>query len=806
VRRNEAECSIAALLPYHSFDPGRRIFVQGDGSLGMVWRVEPVVCEASDEEEMGAAAADVAQLIRRVPEGWSLQAILRSSRDVGEELKSWSDAEEEGCGELYRALAESRVKAVAELEMADPAAGGRFVSRSLERYIGLLKPPAWGGAGWLSNIEETLKKSYERQSREMEEAASQIEAALGRLGMEHRRLDATELLNLARGVLNPGARRVQEDGRRLLREQVATGDFRADLETGEIRSGGMVHRVMSVKEVPLETFAGMLTLPLDAAARCTVSADLRIPPQREIAAKLKTRKRLVFSQMGTRDGQVEAACSREEIDSVLAEMFAQGEKVISARMTFSASAKEAGELDRTCRELETALGSAGLEVVREEALAPTLLLQSLPLASVEETDRAIKRSRVMTSSNAAHLLPVYGSYRGTGGEDLLLLNRRGEVAKFSFFDNETAPHGIVAGATGSGKSVLAQNLILSVLRRGARVVVLDRGNSYKRLCEIAGGEYLNFDVSRPVSINPFGKGCDAEKTVFLTHLVAELATHGDRDPTPKESGLIVKAIARAYERAAGGAVDLSDVQEALGGLSGEDEAAKDLSLSLELYGKRGPYGGFLNGESKLRAERFTVCELGELALRKEIASPILMALVFAITREYMARPEIDKYLVIDEAWTLLKTRNTARFLENVYRTYRKYRTSALMLTQQVGDFEGSVGEAIRANAPNRVYLKQTQETILAMEKLLDLSPTQKELLASVESVKGAFSEALYVGSNGQGVLRLVQDPLTYWITTSDPEDRARLQELMAGERTVLEALKEAAKEGRRGRERERGGR
>jgi len=129
---------------------------------------------------------------------------------------------------------------------------------------------------------------------------------------------------------------------------------------------------------------------------------------------------------------------------------------------------------------------------------------------------------------------------------------------------------------------------------------------------------------------------------------------------------------------------------------------------------------------------------------------------------------------VDEAWTLLRTATTAQFLEDVLRTYRKLNAAAILVTQQVSDFEGRAGEAIRANAPNRIYLRQTPETVLAMERLLDLSPPEKRLLAGLVTVKGKFSEMLVVSTAGRGVARLVPDPLLYWIATSDPADQARL--------------------------------
>src|SRR5436190_20269659 len=103
------------------------------------------------------------------------------------------------------------------------------------------------------------------------------------------------------------------------------------------------------------------------------------------------------------------------------------------------------------------------------------------------------------------------------------------------------------------------------------------------------------------------------------------------------------------------------------------------------------------------------------------------------------------------------------------------KSAALMLTQQVSDFEGRTGEAIRANAPNRLFLQQTPETVLAMEKLLDLSPEEKALLSKVRTVKGKFSEMLVQSTETKGVARLVPDAWSYWVATTDPRDNQKLE-------------------------------
>jgi type IV secretory pathway VirB4 component len=225
-----------------------------------------------------------------------------------------------------------------------------------------------------------------------------------------------------------------------------------------------------------------------------------------------------------------------------------------------------------------------------------------------------------------------------------------------------------------------------------------------------------------------------------------------------------------------------------------EPAAHDLAICLEMFSGDGPYAGFFDRPCPDEEPGLlTVYELGEVAKRKDVASVLLMALIHRITEFSRSHLSLAKYLVVDEAWTLLRSATTASFLEDVLRTYRKLGASALMVTQQISDFEGRTGEAIRANAPNRLFLQQTPETVLAMEKLLDLSPDEKDILSRIRTVKGKFSELLIQSTETRGVARLVPDPLGYWLTTTDPRDNVKLEGLVRKHGDLRAALLEAAK-------------
>ena len=79
-----------------------------------------------------------------------------------------------------------------------------------------------------------------------------------------------------------------------------------------------------------------------------------------------------------------------------------------------------------------------------------------------------------------------------------------------------------------------------------------------------------------------------------------------------------------------------------------------------------------------------------------------------------------------------------------------------------------------------------------MEKLLDLAPEEKDLLSKIRTVKGKFSEMLVQSTETRGVARLVPDPLSYWISTTDPKDNLKLQALIRKHGNLRDALMEAA--------------
>ena len=64
-------------------------------------------------------------------------------------------------------------------------------------------------------------------------------------------------------------------------------------------------------------------------------------------------------------------------------------------------------------------------------------------------------------------------------------------------------------------------------------------------------------------------------------------------------------------------------------------------------------------------------------------------------------------------------------------------------------------------------------------KCLNFYLTHEEIqvIKSLHIEKGKFSEFFFMQDENKAVLRLVPDPLSYWICTTDGNDKAKIQEM-----------------------------
>ena len=103
-----------------------------------------------------------------------------------------------------------------------------------------------------------------------------------------------------------------------------------------------------------------------------------------------------------------------------------------------------------------------------------------------------------------------------------------------------------------------------------------------------------------------------------------------------------------------------------------------------------------------------------------------------IWREVQRDRTSAKIVVFDECWRLLESEAGSRFIGEVFRTFRKYRASAIAISQTLDDFSKSkVSSAILPNASVKWLLKQTDANIEAIKSTLILNDREAKLLRAL---------------------------------------------------------------------------
>ncbi len=819
--------SYAGFLPHVGVDAHGPIALLADNAegvpdtMGIAWRLSPVEAEARTDADVGAFAGRLDAMLQSLPDGAVAQFLLRSSRDASAKLDTWQQAGRES-DPILDELGRSRRAALERLSIVTRASS--FQLRKIETLFTLVRPGTWptGGASVADALREAagagdpvshdVADRYAADRKGFLEVAQTLESLLAQAGVGFARLDGDALARELYLRLNPLRSRTMGVPAALhgepIRERVAQSALAVDLDEGVVTLDDVFHAVVSVTRLPGSTHAGMLmrslgTTLLDVVPDVELVLNIHVGDQEEIRSSFGARRRLATDQSKDAHQSPSLQPQLDELVAIEREL-ACGARVASLRLHAIVRGASADEARDRARAIQAALQGAGFRAHIEDALAGTIFLQCLPLSYRPDSDRAMRRGRKILTANLAHLAPVYGSFGGASKPTQILLNRRGEPVHLSFFDGTAVPHAIVTGKSGAGKSVLANDLILNARRSGARVFVLDRGGSYRKLAQMLGGASVTFEGKTPARLNPCGTpgaegGCPEETNSFLRDWLTEMATHGKADLPIRDQSLLSMAVRKAFETVRSREVLLSDIHAALVEMAKEHPASKDLAVCLSDYVKGGPYARFFDGMNQIDfTNPFVALDLADAALEDAVTSVLVMAVMHRVAEACRAWPNDEKYLIVDEAWTLLKSPATARFIENVSRTARKARLSLVILSQQITDLDGKTGQAILAQASTKVCLHQDADAIRQAVRLLGLNDREAALYASLKTVPGAYSELFVKTPSSAGVARLAMDPLGYWITTSDPLDRKVLDEFVAGaERRGLqgrEALRHALME------------
>jgi len=128
----------------------------------------------------------------------------------------------------------------------------------------------------------------------------------------------------------------------------------------------------------------------------------------------------------------------------------------------------------------------------------------------------------------------------------------------------------------------------------------------------------------------------------------------------------------------------------------------------------------------------------------------------------------------NEVWAIFKSDAGAALVENLYRTVRKAGSAIWTISQSMNDYvslPAATRSAILNNSPMKFFLAHDTSELQLVASTFKLNSRELDLLASVRSDPGHYSELLaFLGRRPQ-VLRLSPTGIEYWLATSHPKDR-----------------------------------
>jgi conjugal transfer ATP-binding protein TraC len=805
-------------LPYRVFDPASGIYINAR-SKGFVLSVTPLI--GADErtgEILGSFFSE------GLPAGACLQVLHLASPRISRIVAPWF-APRYLQGGVYEAIARHRARRLYGLVWESGSEDAPFHARHHQVIVSVGVP-----ASSSTSLEEL------KQTRDG------LIAMLKSLNLGVAEVGPQELIAIIDDLTSPttaphddhvpynpndpiAAQAIRHDIELVVQEdrmQLRTERFRA---TGKVDDGvpeiGLVYpdafdlRHFAVRNMPQrwapwecarligDLFTDKLRFPCPAATiLCLV-----YPDQEAASAKAGFKFMRTTSLAGTRSARFlprigEQAAEWQHVQSELQE----GRRLVRVfygLTTFS----PLGAGDRHERAVKSIYKAAGWDLADERFLQIQGLLTAMPLTLADglaaDMER-LRRFKTVLSTTAANIAPMQGEYLGGTHPHLLFIGRRGQPFFWSPFENEAGNHNVaICGKSGSGKSVLLQEMCAALRGAGAQVVVIDDGRSFEHSVKLQGGRFVEFTMKAGFCLNPFSMidGQRAEEDDdyrldcfgMVKAIVGQMARHSAQ-LSDTERGLIDRAVNAVWLAHATGAT-ISSVGEALAAM--DSEVARDLAIALAPFMAGGTYSAFFEGQATLELDSdFTVFEMSDLAAREELRSVVLSAIMFMTSQAMTRTPRhIRKLLLIDEAWSMLKGGSMGEFVETYARTCRKYGGALATATQSLNDYYKSGGAtAALENSDWMLILQQKAETIADFRRAqrLDMDDRTETLIRSLKRSGSDYSEVFIKGPETEAIGRLVLDNYSATLFSSSPQTFAAIDAEIARGHQLADAIERIA--------------
>jgi len=442
--------------------------------------------------------------------------------------------------------------------------------------------------------------------------------------------------------------------------------------------------------------------------------------------------------------------------------------------TFYSTDKE--ELERVTSQVEGTFASQLIYTRRAYFQAEQGFNSTLPVGNDE-----LQITFNMSTSPIASSFPFTSAELTSDNGILYGVNRHNNsLIIFDRFSLQNA-NAVIFATSGAGKSYTVKLEIIRSMMLGTDDIVIDPEMEYKHLSDAVGGTYINISLSSRSKINPFDLPRPVGETFSVEDIIrsAVITLKGLLrlmlgKITTTEDSILDRALLETYAKkdiVPGSDLlnvevpTLKDFQDILEGMEGTAELIVKLKKFTE-----GTFAGLFNSPTTVQVNNqlvtFSVRDL-EDELRPMAIYTIINYIWNVVRSERKKR-----ILVIDEAWWLMQSEDSAKFIFALVKRCRKYYLGITTITQDVNDFlTPPYGQAIVTNSSIQMLLKQSPASIDLIARTFLLTQSEKYLL-----LESAVGEGIFFAGAKHAAIQVVASYTEDQIVTTNPQQLLKIEE------------------------------
>lgn len=532
-------------------------------------------------------------------------------------------------------------------------------------------------------------------------------------------------------------------------------------EEDYLKSSHAFVKAASLTDLPLSTWNNGFEALFQSSDEFLCSLKLSVPDKTKSRKDLETKRRVSHALSARKAHELsdlESGSNLTASEEILVRITQGKEALLNMSLALFMSDHELPKLESRIQAIVSDTnGSTGAGLYIEG-------LGTLPVlrAHMPGTKALNVRELPMLSGNITHLMPLVLDYnRHQEAASLKFVSRCAEMSHFNLFSKTNLNfNAFVAGASGSGKSFLMNSLLAGFRadHPDGSIAIFDVGGSYRKLVHHFGGTSLDLT---PKSATELVAAAFHRLTIqpsgFCKTLVENICGAGSHITHSHRV-----AIEDLLQTCSGAPFALKTISNEAA--EKKEKAYEDIVLWLRpyLHWDHVEAGTLVERVLDERIRAFDFKNLEGDPLLQRLAILILTQGIWDRLKQNTAGPTL---IVFDEVWKFFS--QAAGFLEEMYRTFRKYRAGITSVTQSLSDYgNDAFAKIVITNSFHRILLQGAASSEV-LEHALDIDESDKRRILSVASKKNEFSEFWLGTPKFSQILRLYPSKALFELANSE---------------------------------------